>query len=282
MSQDRELDKYLEGNSEVSQLYADLPEVELPAHLDAAILAEAHRAVNARPGLKPKRKWAIPLGMVATLFVAVMIGLQLPYMLKDATQPEQYKEERIAAMMDKNMAERSYTVTDESKKTHEIIRVIPKEKAAISRDEPVPMAAEAELPVRQKAPALAASPVAVPAPATTAKRMELRESADFDSGMAPAKEKKFSGQTQDVMSDTLKPSAPAATTMVAPAPVQLNHSLMQSIKDDASDASLTPEEWLVRIRRLKQDGKLNEAKDELAKFKKRYPDYPVSKELEVR
>lgn len=281
MSQDRELDKYLEGKSDLSQMYADMPEIELPNHLDAAILAEAHRVVGARPGAKPKRRWTIPLGMVATLFVAVMIGLQLPNMLNDVTSPQQYKEERAAAMMDKSMTERSSAAPEESMKARELA-IMPTEKSAGTRGNPAPMAAEAEVPAGQNAPILAAPSVAVPTPAAAAKRMELRESADIDSGMARAKEKKFSGQAQDSMSDSQKPPAPAAATMAAPAPVQLNRSLTQSLKDEASDASLTPEEWLVRIRRLKHEGKLDEAQKDLAAFRNHYPNFPVPKDLEVR
>ena len=106
MSQDREFETYLQGKTDLSQLYADLPQVELPDHLDAAILAEAHRAVKSRPAAKPRRRWSIPLSMVASLFVVVMIGLQLPYMLKDAALPQPQEEERIAvAAMDKSMSE---------------------------------------------------------------------------------------------------------------------------------------------------------------------------------
>jgi resuscitation-promoting factor RpfA len=148
MSQDREFEKYLEGKSVVSQLYAEVPQVELPKHLDAAILAEAHRAVNSRPGAKPKRRWAIPLGMVATLFVAVMIGLQLPYILQDAASPRQYKEEKIAAMMDTGIAERSAVTAEERKKVQEPNRVMPNAKSDLKRGEPVPLAAEAEAPAK--------------------------------------------------------------------------------------------------------------------------------------
>ena len=115
MSQDREFEKYLEGKTDLSKLYAELPPVDFPKHLDAAILAEAHRAVSARPGAKPKRRWTIPLGMVATLFLAVMIALQLPAMLKDVEQTQQLKEERMAALMDKSTVEAASPAPDEGK-----------------------------------------------------------------------------------------------------------------------------------------------------------------------
>jgi len=311
MSQDREFDKYLQGKSELSKLYADLdevelPQVELPSHLDAAILAEAHRAVGARPDAKPKRRWAIPLGMVATLFVAVMIGLQLPYMLKDAASPQQYKEEKIAALMDKGMAELSSVAPEERKKIQETSRLQPKSKSEITHGDISPIAAEAEATAKANAPARAApkasteitgssytsvapatqnapAPTVMPqAPAKAAKRLDLRESMDADNGMALSKEKKTSGQATGSVSDSFEQRTPAAATMAAPPPEQLNRSQIQPLKDEASNENLTPEEWLNRIKRLKQEGKLEEAKKDLAAFKKRYPDYPVPLALELR
>jgi hypothetical protein len=239
---------------------------------------------------------------VATLFVVVMVGLQLPYMLKDAASPQQYKEEKIAAMMDKSTAERSSVVPEERKKVQEVQKPV----SEITRSDISPMAAEAEVPARQNAPALAAPktstgisgssytsvapatqnapapPIMPQAPAKAAKGLELRESIDADNAMALSKERKASGQAAASVSGTLEQRAPAAATMAAPASVQLNRSQMQDLKDEASHASLPPDDWLNRIKRLKQEGKLDEAKKELAEFKKRYPDYRLPQELEVR
>ena len=273
MSQNSKLDefeKYLDGKSEVSQLYAELPEVVLPDHLDAAILAEAHRAVNSRPGAKPRRRWAVPLSMVATLFVAVMIGLQLPYMLKDTTQRPIPTEEKVAAMMDKSMAEHSSVVQEERKKTQEMAQVTARQKSEISRGAPAPMEAEVAVSATQNAAVGALPPASV-----AAKRMELMERADVDSGIALSKEKKAVAHAEGKLSDAFEQLAPAA-----PAPVQLNRSLMQPLKDEASVANLRPEDWLLRIKKLKQEGKLVEAKKDLAAFKKHYPDYSVPEALD--
>lgn len=327
MSQDREFEKYLEGKSAVSQLYAELPQVELPKHLDAAILAEAHRAVNARPGARPKRRWALPLGMVATLFVAVMIDLQLPYLLQDAASPQYYREEKIAAMMDKGMAERS-AAPEERKKVQEPDRIMPNAKSALEPVAPAPMAAEAEtrarlnMPVRnapseaagiaeaaiaplapvaqpaaksigamQKSPvaessqlggtAVVASPsvaAPAPAPAAAAKRFGVHESGDTPRGGALSKEKKAYAQPADNQSDSFEQRTPATASLSAPQPAKLDGAL----KDETSEKKLTPEEWLVRIKMLKQEGKVEEVTKELAAFKKRYPEFVVPKDLEGR
>lgn len=281
MSQDREFEKYLDGKSELSRLYADLPEavlpqVDVPKHLDAAILAEAHRAVSSRPGAKPKRRWAIPLGMVATLLVAVMIGLQLPYMLNDAALPQQQKEEKVAvATMDNNIAERTSAAQEERKKSQDSAREMSMPKPEISRRAPAPMEAEvaATTTATQNAPVLVLPPAAV-----AAKRMELRERADVDSGMVLSKEKSAVGHAEGKLSDSIEQRVPAAATLAIPAPVQSERSM----KDEAGDTNLPPADWLARIKRLKQEEKLEEARKELAKFKKRYPDYPVPASFELR
>lgn len=296
MSQDRELDTYLQGKTDLAQAYADLPQVELPDHLDAAILAEAHRAVNSRPFAKPRRRWSIPLSMVASLIVAVIVGLQLPYMLKDADVAQLQPEERtVGAAADEKLAEPASPA--------------PEERAAVqmaqpepenTRTEPAPMADKAEVRSEANAPMLAApkesraaganppsaaptaapSPVAVPLQAPAAKRMELLERTDADNGVAQSKEKKTSDYTEGGVSNSLEQRAPAAAGMTAPQPAQPGRSLAQPLKEEASEAS--PEGWLLRIQRLKQQGKLDEARKELAAFKKRYPEYRVPEAFEVR
>lgn len=279
-----EFETYLQGKTDLSQAYADLPQVELPDHLDAAILAEAHRAVSAGPTAKPKRRWPIPLGMVATLFAVVMIGLQLPYILKEAALPQQLEE---------RMAEPVSPAPDERKE----VQLMAKPKPEITRS--APMADKAEEPAMPNAPVpaapqekaagahlLGATSVAAPpsaaapmqAPAKAAKRAELRERADTDNEVAQSKEKQASSYAEGGVSDS--PEQPAG--MAAPQPEQQNRSLMQPVKEEAGEATLRPEDWLARIQRLKQQGKLDEARKELAAFRKRYPDYRVPEAFEVR
>lgn len=279
MSQDHEFEKYLQGETDLSQRYADLPPVELPDHLDAAILAEAHRAVNARPGARPKRRWTIPLGLVASLIVAVMAGLQLPYMLKDAELAQQPGREKAAAnAMDTSSAAPAPAAPEERKST----QVRGQANSGLATGAAAPMAAEVEAyarPATRNAPATRA--IAEPS-AGAGKRLELRESAEAESGMALVKEKKASAYAGGDSSDAIAPRAPEAATMAAPSPAQQPRALMQPLKDEASAASLSPQDWLARIQKLKQQGKLEEARKDLAAFKQRYPDYPVPEAIEVR
>lgn len=260
MNQDRELDTYLQGKTEVSRLYADAPQIEPPDHLDAAILAEAHRAVNASPGAQPKRRWAIPLGMVASLFAVVMIGLQLPYLLQEPALQPAPLEAKVAASMDESAA----APEPPAKQARSRSLAMDNAKSEIAANKP---AAEAYAPP-------AAPMAAVPAP--VARRSELREEAEIQSAGALAKEKKSNDVGGSNLTDALESLAPAAAVQASPSPVQLERALK---KDEADKADMSPEDWLARIAKLKQEGKLEDAKKELAEFRKRYPDYPVPKAL---
>ena len=48
---------------------------------------------------------------------------------------------------------------------------------------------------------------------------------------------------------------------------------------DKAEKAKAPQEWLKQIMALKEQGKDKEAKEELAKFRKRYPDYVLPREL---
>ena len=271
MNQDRELDTYLQGKTDLSRLYADAPQVEPPEHLDAAILAEAHRAVNSRPGAKPKRHWAIPLGLVASLFAIVMIGLQLPYMLKESESLQAPMEAKMTAAMDESAADPA------SRALNERMKILAKDKARseIAGNKPTSVAAEAY--VQPAAPMVAAPMAASPAPAPVlaAKRLEMRESAETEVAGALSKEKKSAYGGESRLNDALAPAVGAA----ASSSVKLERALQL----DATDKiALPPEEWLKRIKKLEQEGKPEEAKKELAAFKKRYPEYSIPAALEIR
>lgn len=323
MSQDREFEKYLEGKSDLSKRYADLPEVDVPRHLDASILAEAHRAVNARPGSKPKRRWVIPLSMAASLIVAVMVGLQLPYMLKDAAKPQQLGEEKMAALLDKSLAEPASPAPIEQHRAREEhgdksalrrrgevpmagkleVTTIPEMKNSIAPQESKPapeLPRAAPAPVVQHSPVLsdkakvadseirsmgAASVAASPSAdvqtqqsGTEAKRLQLRESASL-LNKALSKEKKDARQSGEIGLGTFEKNAVLPAKKTTLEAVEQDLVQKQSLTEESSNKVLDPEEWIKRIRKLKQEGKVEDANRELAEFKKRYPNFPIPKDI---
>lgn len=80
---DRLLNEYLRGDSALARAYRETGREEPPAHLDAAILAQARAAAAPRRGGKPR--WLMPLSLVAT--VVLSIGVVL-LMSKQGVAPE--------------------------------------------------------------------------------------------------------------------------------------------------------------------------------------------------
>lgn len=284
MSQDSELEQYMQGKSDLSQAYAGLPPVDVPDHLDAAILAEAHRAVGARPGAKPKRRWAVPLSLVASLFVVVMIGLQWPYLSPRAGMPVPGEARPAAvAAAPAPMAEARSANRVQASKQAEAGRAAQAFKAdvAAAQDAPVVGAAAkaASVPESKPVSVMSAAPAA---PAAAAPRVQVLERAMGDKEMALSKEKKSATRAEESVRDTYQQPAPAAAGMLAPEPARVARPMAAPMKDEASAASQRPEDWIARIKLLKQQGKLDEARRELAEFRKRYPDYVVPEAAEIR
>ncbi len=316
---DQELEQYLQGNSGLSQQYADLPEVKLPDHLDAAILAEAHRAVGARPGGKAKRSWTMPLSLVATLFVVVMAGLILPDMLKDMQRRQQYAAANQDTASEKMMpapaiAQPAPASSDARKEAYMAAPVKMPERAEPPASRK-PMREKTILPepsalpqtVQQARPAAEPEVVAaLPQKQELRSQLEAKDSAPANLGVlleaspvvtnAPApmqlqaraptarmeKRKQEMDSSARIAGQVTKP-APAS---LAPAPAEMPEA--ETVKASESGIAdsllksseiLRPDAWIEKIRKLKQQGKHQEAARELSEFGKRYPDFPLPADL---
>jgi len=79
---DRQLDAYLSGDSPVSKAYKEDSRELPPAHLDARILAEAHRADAGRKTRRARSpfsgSWMVPASVTAVVLVAVSVAVLLP------------------------------------------------------------------------------------------------------------------------------------------------------------------------------------------------------------
>ncbi|GMQ91808.1 MAG: hypothetical protein BMS9Abin11_1123 [Gammaproteobacteria bacterium] len=75
---DKEFDKYLEGNSELSRLYRDAAQLRPSPEVDDAILAEARRALKPRAQVISSpfaSNWTVPLSLAAILVLSVGVVL---------------------------------------------------------------------------------------------------------------------------------------------------------------------------------------------------------------
>lgn len=294
MNQERQFEKYLQGQSDLSQAYQEAPAVKLPEHLDAAILAEAHRAVDARPGGKNRRHWYMPLSLVATLFVMVMAGLMLPDMLKEADMTRQLQQAAPAASVPAQQAD--------AVATGKLAEVVRTDSRIQSRDEARPAASAqpeykeksaqvqnvyrqsgAAMPVEAPAPVAAlssepAQPELMPAPVPLADKPAL---ASRRKSEEPVKQELL--LEKGMLADTeIRSDKAARRSMAAPAaPMAKGYENQQSGMGTSDERVLPAEEWIKRIRKLVQENKMEEARKELAEFRKKYPDYVLPKDLKI-
>lgn len=290
--QDSEFEKYLAGESGVSDAYARLPGAEPPAYLDYAIRDEAHRVAGIVPGRASVRarmragssgwrawqKWTLPLSVAATLVIVAMVGLQLPYITGQAPEPSAPAAMPQAAPAAAPPAAAVLKQPEAGGAIAERKRAAPAPSESAAKPEANAAAALQDRVrgsiVREKdkaapaapAPAMREAPAAAPAamaPVAAPAAMQA----------APAIQEKAAPPARE-------PAPAPVATEAAPAVEPQAVLAPATRKAPAAMAPVTaPGPWLARIRQLKKEGRRAEAKQALAGFSKRYPAYPVPDDL---
>lgn len=265
----------------VSAGYQALGREHPPEALDAAILAASRRAVGAGPRRGPLRRWALPVSIAAvvvlTMSLVVRIELERPDLETATPVPvaPQVLEEKAAQRADKKEADAALA------KRNAQPAAKPKSQALEAAPAPAPSApaeverarGEGQVMRAPAAPAPAAAPArqfvpeppaaGAPAPAASSAPSALgAASAPAGASEAPAarlsSENEGAGRTanQAALEDRAKASA-----------------------DTVGKRDESPRAWLERIARLRREGRVKEADESLADFRKRYPDYEIPKDL---
>jgi hypothetical protein len=230
-------------DEELKALLASLPQPAPSSALDAAILADAEKALpqpvaandSADGGLRtlPVKKapdylqrWRIPLGLAAAVLLTVnLIGIDW-----FGSKPAQFP------------------VVGEPV-TQEVMQAA------------APVIAPAAAPATEFAP-LPPAPVSVPAPPAPPPPPAMREAMEQQAAMQAE--------------SSLQRQAPVQRALAMPAPVAVKSApLPLPAKLDASV-------WLVKIDALLKAGEGTLAQEEWAAFRQAYPDYPVAEELRQR
>ena len=232
---------YREGSTEVP-----------PAHLDAAVLAAARREV-ARSRFR--RNWHLPASIAAVLVIGVSLALMTGE-IEDALPPAD-----TSAGIAANQARQAAPA--QAMKQEPEVRPAPRpglerEKARPSRERRARGDNEADdrqkLAAGKAESAAGASSVAAPAPAPALQQFEIA---------APAEPV---GEQKSVLAD-------AAHEQRASAALRKEAAPSSAVPLDA------PEEWLKNIQDLLRKGETARAREQLAEFRKRYPDYRVPETL---
>lgn len=249
---ERDLESFLsEEDSGVAAIYRKLPRSEPDAALDAAVLAMAQRAVaSVAPARRQRTRWMPVLSAAAVIALAAGVALRVG--------PRIWQR-----------------------------------PAAVPTGEPSPAAAQradsAAPPVHAKSAALAAplaehAPTAAPpavmsAPATPAAaadiaRMPMRQMQKVENAASRPAPQAFPPQSLQL--ETAAPSAApkaAADAMQPRARLAAPQSAAALLKDAPQQQALDD------IYRLLRESRRDDALRALADFHKRYPDYPLPKDL---
>lgn len=249
-------DEELEAQrSQLSGYYRAGSTEEPPAHLDAAILAAARREVALS---RFARSWHLPASVAAVLVIGVSLALMtkdiedsLPPADTPAGTAEQARQAGPAQTMKRKAESRPEPrpgVERESRPSRD-------RSARLDRDAESQNSTAAETD-----PADTPASVVAPAPGPALKQFEAA---------APPE---AAAQRKDGLADAVEEKRAAAELHKEAAP-------------SSAAPGDPPEEWLKRIGELLRDGKTSEAREQLAGFRKRYPDYRLPealRELEVR
>lgn len=252
---DRELDAYLRGDSSLSRAYREESRELPPEHVDAQILAEAHRA-DAGDKRAPARgpfaggSWMVPASVAAVVVLAVSVTVLLP-----EGRPG-YERQRIAP-------------EDELSPRREAADADPLDMPEI-RQAP---AAEYAVPPpgREVPPDASTATEPAPAPASAAPQAS--------GAAAPEQER--------VLRKEIAPAAPAA---VMENRVEDSGESKQRLRSKSGIATTVeegvagkseadtfeePDVWLEHIEDLIERGELETARQSLSRFRQAYPDAEV-------
>ena len=252
-------------DEELKALLASLPQPAPSGALDAAILADAEKALpqpvaanDSADGVLrtlPVKKapdylqrWRIPLGLAAAVLLTVnLIGVdwfgskpaQFPVVGEPVTQEV--------------MQEAAPVIAPAAAPATEFAPLPPAPRA---------MAKAAPRPPAQAEPAPASVSVPAPAPPAPPPPPAMREAMEQQAAMQAE--------------SSLQRQAPAQRALAMPAPVAAKSApLPPPAKLDASV-------WLVKIDALLKAGEAALAQEEWTAFRQAYPDYPVAEELRQR
>lgn len=254
---DRELEGYLSGDSPLSRAYKKEEARELPPpHLDAQILAEAHRADAAperRAVASPfSGRWMVPASVAAVVVLAISVAVLLPQGRPGYERQRDLSSDSVAPGVGTSAADR--------------VEGYEAKQAPAAEYAPAPPTALESDRARSKAsspPALRSAPAGQAAPALEQETV-LPEEPQL---MAPAK--------------AARPDAGGAEESLRKRAV--TQSEMRTLGDEGptgkAQAPADPGAWLARIEMLVDRGELDAARRLLAQFRRTYPQAEVPQRI---
>ncbi len=266
-----------------------------PPALDSAILAAARREVQSRPRVAGSgfgRFWRAPLAVAAVMVLSVSLVTLMREEAPDPVTPPR-ADQPVAGS---GLEALGGAATVDTANTNEEQR--PKSIGLKPPQTALPSGLGMRQPEFLHANPLpgqgSLAPAGVPLRADPVKPAQVAESANRLATVtgASSADGGLAGNKASASADRIEPEA-RMRAAAEPAPPALPGeakaaSSSQAIRapspavamgKPAYPADLAPEKWLERIEYLRKQGRFDEARVNLAEFRKRYPDHPLPEDL---
>jgi hypothetical protein len=283
---DKWLDDYLGRRSEVSQRYREIQTEEVPAELDATVLARAKAAIPAPAKRSPNwKRWSAPLALAASAVMVVAIVLEVGVQ-DDVRTP--------APAAERQSGEPSVEtrVIEEVTAPTAIPPAEKEEALARSADRALLKSIDSEQSQHQRK-ATAAEVVRAPSaidravegdasaandlPASVHERVSASEQPSKAEDSAAFVDPPAASSRADEVRDRALASSRREMPKAPPAPIARPTAVSEPVlvTSVAPTLRLAPEIWLQQIRELRREGKVLEADEQWREFLAAYPHYEV-------
>jgi hypothetical protein len=256
--------------------------------LDARILAAAHAAA-APVSRRPQRRWIAGLGIAASLLLAVGIAWRLRPLPQRPMANEAPVAVRVSAAASADVSRRAAReqarMAPPSAPIAEPVpveaakRAIPDARVASPPPEPRVVVDQPE-PMDAAAPPPQAFPAPPPPPAAQPAMSAAAPAANVSGEMAKQTRAQKPAETLDRIETTgSRIDAAAAADAAASGMALPSRAELDDEPPATADSPLVQEAWLQRIRELLSAGEVDTARNSLAEFRRRYPDYALPDDL---
>ena len=252
--------------------------------VDTRILAAAHAALSAPgPRTRARRNWGAPLGVAATLVIAAGLAWQR---LPPAPAPAPTIEDVATTAPESASVDAGTPVTARAAPAQDVPSTTPprREPASaapiVAARPPADIARDAAAPLPPPPPA-----VAKPAPSTQAP-LPAQAAISPATPAAAAAEASLPRESAATVAPVAaaipapppkaQPTASAATAAPQEAPIADD-----DVPPATVDAPGVRDAWLRRIGELVAEGRMDEARESLSVFRRRYPDAVLPPELQA-
>lgn len=255
---------------ELSRLYREGAWPEPRRQLDEAILEASRRAARARRSASFVWRWGPRFALAATVVLTSSLLLRMS---------QEMPGEKIAPSLSPAVRRAQHAAppvrpADEQKPLAETRPGQASQSAPVQEYAPTP--APATPLATTPAPAASALALKKEAPAA-ARADQIQRQPDFQQRFRAATQPRDQIQTEAVRAPALTPAAPAPGTSAASSGSASNQ--LMGTRGSAALVERSPETWLDDVRKLKAQGRTEDAERELAEFRKRYPDFRLPDDL---